>query len=206
MRLASVMPPPPSESVAELSLFAVRERGRDEIAPVEQEVLVLFDTCGPSLLRYVASFGMDAEDAEDVVQDAFVALFHHLDRGRPRVNLRGWLFRVADNQARRRRHRRWASARRHAPEARIGIEPDPTLDPEARLIRRERTARARAILRALPERDRQCLQLRSHGLHYRDIAETLGVSLGTVAKSIARSISRFVHAEGAQRARGGNDQ
>jgi len=51
------------------------------------------------------------------------------------------------------------------------------------------------VIRALPPRDRRCLLLRAEGLRYRDIADTLGMSLGGVAKSLARSIARLVHVD-----------
>ena len=49
----------------------------------------------------------------------------------------------------------------------------------------------RAVLRAMPERDRQCVYLRAEGLRYREIANVLGMSLGGVAKSLARAIARL---------------
>ena len=51
------------------------------------------------------------------------------------------------------------------------------------------------VVQALPARDRRCLLLRAEGLRYRDIANTLGMSLGGVAKSLARSIGRLVNAD-----------
>jgi len=51
------------------------------------------------------------------------------------------------------------------------------------------------VIRALPARDRHCLFLRAEGLRYRDIAETLGMSLGGVAKSLARSVTRLMNAD-----------
>jgi RNA polymerase sigma-70 factor (ECF subfamily) len=48
-----------------------------------------------------------------------------------------------------------------------------------------------AVVRALPERDRQCLFLRAEGLRYREIAEALGMSLGAVAASLSRSLGKL---------------
>ena len=72
---------------------------------VEADVLALFDRCAPPLLRYVASFGLGTAETEDIVQDAFLALFRHLYLGRDRSNLRGWLFQVAHNLALKERRR-----------------------------------------------------------------------------------------------------
>ena len=47
------------------------------------------------------------QDAEDVVQETFLKLLHHLRSGRNADNLRGWLFTVAAHAARDRQRRRW---------------------------------------------------------------------------------------------------
>jgi RNA polymerase sigma-70 factor (ECF subfamily) len=49
-------------------------------------------------------------DGEDVVQDVFLEVFRHLQRGGSRLNLQGWLFRVAHNLALKRRTRQCREA------------------------------------------------------------------------------------------------
>ena len=61
------------------------------------EVIGLFDELRNRLLRYLLSTGLPISDGEEIVQEAFLALFLHLQRGRSRENLRGWLFRVVRN-------------------------------------------------------------------------------------------------------------
>jgi RNA polymerase sigma-70 factor, ECF subfamily len=75
---------------------------------VEQEVISLFDQLRTSLLRYLLSFGLSVQDSEEVVQEAFLALFRDLRAGKSRRHLRGWVFRVAHNLA----LKRCASVRR----------------------------------------------------------------------------------------------
>jgi RNA polymerase sigma-70 factor (ECF subfamily) len=70
-----------------------------------------------------------------------------------------------------------------------------TSNPEQQLASRQRQQRLLAVFRALPERDRRCLSLRAEGLRYREIADALGISLGAVAKSLARSMTRMVNAD-----------
>lgn len=181
------------DAVLDLSLLGV---DRELVAPraTEDDVLLLFDRCARPLLRYVASFGLSAEESEDVVQDVFLALFRHLRLDRSRTNLKGWLFQVAHNLALRQRKR--IHRRATAPWDETAHGPaDPAPSPEARLVQHERRQRLKPVLKALPARDRQCLFLRAEGLRYRDIAETLGMSLGAVAKSLARSITRLVNAD-----------
>ena len=173
-----------------------------EVVEVEAEVLALFDECGAPLLRYVGAFGVSAHDTEDVVQDVFLSLFRHVQLGRPRTNLRGWLFRVAHNLALKHRLR---TRKRHLTEGTdVADLPDRaggrhavgiTCNPEQQLASRQRQQRLLAVFRALPERDRRCLSLRAEGLRYRQIADALGISLGAVAKSLARSMTRMVNAD-----------
>jgi len=160
---------------------------------VQREVLQLFDECAPGLRRYVRSCGLTPDAAEDVVQDAFLALFRHLCLGGSRRNLRGWLVQVCYRSALKQRERGARRDRRETPWAPhlVNTAIDPTDSPEARLSAHRRQRRLRAVVRALPWRDRQCLYLRADGLPYRDIAKALGVSLGTVAKSLARAVTRL---------------
>jgi RNA polymerase sigma-70 factor (ECF subfamily) len=162
----------------------------------QREVMLLFDACAPGLRRYVRSCGLSADAADDVVQDAFVALYRHLCLGGSRSNLRGWLVQVSYRGALKQRERQSRRDRRETPWTREHIEAlvDPAIDPEARLSQDQHVRRLRAVVKALPGRDQQCLYLRAEGLPYRDIARTLNLSLGTVAKSLARAAARLSRA------------
>jgi RNA polymerase sigma-70 factor, ECF subfamily len=164
---------------------------RDAAPPLAEEVVALFDLLRDRLLRYVLSFGLPAADCEELVQETFLALFHHLQRGRSRENLRGWLFRVAHNLALRKRKR---SKRDSA-----GIDAavpliDPAENPEDQMQRYQTHRRLQSVLKALPEQDQRCLVLRAEGLRYREIAGVLDMSLGAVSISIARSLERMERA------------
>jgi len=162
---------------------------RPACSAVEDEVVALFDEYREPLLRYLTTFGVCAADAEELLQDVFLALFLHLRGGKSRANLRGWLFRVAHNLAlkRRQRDRGGAVAGLPAP----AQTPDPAPNPEDQLLHGQLQKRLAAAYRALPERDRRCLWLRAEGLNYREIAAVLEISLGAVALSLARSLARL---------------
>jgi RNA polymerase sigma-70 factor (ECF subfamily) len=176
-----------------LPVGLVADRRVDD-ALVQADVLRLFDECADGLRRYASAFGLTPAASEDIVQEAFLSLFRHLRLGRSRENLRGWLYRVVHNLAlkQRERGRRWMSV--EADTLAIRLE-DPEVNPEERLAAAQRRDRLRAVARALPERDRRCLYLRAEGLNYRDIAGILGVSLGSVAKSLTRAFARLHHSE-----------
>ena len=155
-------------------------------SPVASEVSRLFEEYRAPLLRYILSFGLPLHDAEDTLQEVFLSLFDHLRRGKPRHNLRGWIFRVGHNLALKRR---------------AGLKPmdalpdltlaDPAPDPEQLAASRHLQSRLLSIFEALPERDRCCLLLRAEGLRYREIAATLNISLGSVSASLTRSLTRL---------------
>ncbi len=167
-----------------------------EASPLEREVAGLFDQLRAPVLRYLSSFGLNAQDAEEVVQEVFLALFLHLRQGKPRTNLQAWIFRVAHNLGLKR-----CQATRRAAESDIeGIAPaDPSMNPEQEAVSRQRSLRLMAVVRALPEQDRRCLYLRAEGLRYREIVEVLGMSLGAVAQSLERSLARLHRADGGKR-------
>ena len=159
-------------------------------AGVEEEVMALFEQHRRGLLRYLLSCRLSVPDAEEIVQEAFLALFEHLRKGKPRDNLHGWIFKVAHNLALKRRIR----ARRQSP-AELEPQTDSAPGPEERLADLQRQDRLLAVVKALPEMDQRCLTLRAEGLRYREIAEVLGISLGAVANSLEKSLSRLARVE-----------
>jgi RNA polymerase sigma-70 factor (ECF subfamily) len=163
---------------------------------IEEEVVVLFDQFRDRLLRYVVSLGVGVHDGEDVIQDVFLSLFRHLRLGRPRANLRGWIFRVAHNLALKQRTQTQRQQVKMAPEdGAVESHLDPTANPEEQLAKRQRQKQLLLVVGALPEHDQWCLYLRAEGLRYREIAEALGMSLGAVSNSLARSMARLARAD-----------
>jgi RNA polymerase sigma-70 factor (ECF subfamily) len=165
-----------------------------ESSPLEAEVLTLFDRLHDRLMSYVLRFKpLSVQDCEEVVQEAFLALFRHLQRGGSRENLSGWLFRVVHNLG----LKRLQGARRDCQNvvtisAAEEIVVDQSLNPEDAFAQDETRRHLRSVVSALPEQDQRCLALRAEGLRYREIADVLGMSLGAVAKSLERSLERIV--------------
>lgn len=163
------------------------------LSPLAAEVTGLFDQYRAPLLRYLYSFGITPHDGEEVVQEVFLALFQHLSAGRPRINLKGWIFRVGHNLA----LKRCQENRRVARGDSVGADRcDPGLDPEQLVSAQQRRARLLNVVASLPELDRRCLYLRAEGLRYREIADVLGISLGGVAQSLERSLRKLSRADG----------
>jgi RNA polymerase sigma-70 factor (ECF subfamily) len=159
---------------------------------LEDEVVGLFEQLRNRMLRYLLSLGLTAHDGEEIVQEVFLSLFQHLQRGRSRANLRGWVFRVAHNLALK---QRTVASREFQNTAEPADTIDPGPNPEEQLASTQRQERLLAVLRALPEQDQYCIHLRAEGLRYREIAEVLGISLGAVSNSLGRSLGRLGRAD-----------
>jgi RNA polymerase sigma-70 factor (ECF subfamily) len=184
---------------AAIALPQPLEAGYDSTA-VETDVTQLFEELQAPIFRYLLSIGLTSADADETSQETFLALFRHLLRGRPRTNLRGWIFRVAHNQGLKRR--RDSRRRRGAIDGHSSADNTPcsSLDPEQHLQLKQRSRQVLAVVAALAPRDRYCLSLRAEGLGYREIARGLGISLGAVSLSIQRSLTRLRRAdEGGER-------
>ncbi|GAB3881514.1 SigE family RNA polymerase sigma factor [Kibdelosporangium lantanae] len=127
----------------------------------------------PGLLRLAVLLVGDAALAEDLVQDAFVALHRRWRTLTDQSTAAGYL-RVSVVNGARSAHRRRSVARRHA---RVG-EPDaPSAD--ADLLVAEEHREVLAAVRKLPRRQQEVMVLRYWaGLSEAEIADTLGVSRG----------------------------
>ncbi|MCZ2151796.1 MAG: sigma-70 family RNA polymerase sigma factor [Bryobacterales bacterium] len=184
----------------ELAGWLLYQPARDESgrgpSAAAVEVSRLFDELRAPLLRYLMSLGLTVPDGEDIVQEVFLALFRHLRREKPRDNLRAWIFRVGHNLALKRRRQNGRSPGTLNGVPVEALSADLALNPEEHAERNRRQARLRAVVQALPDRDRCCLYLRAEGLRYREIAEALEMSLGAVSISLTRSLARLSRSVG----------
>ena len=190
--------PPADQSLDRLFSSGIAiERSREQ-SILENEVTELFDDLAGPVLHYLLSFSLSLQDAEEVTQEVFLSLFLHLRDGKPRSNIRAWIFRVAHNLGLRRResNHRISKVAANPHDCPVELLVDIAPDPEQQITSMQRRQRLLAIVNALPERDRQCLYLRAEGLKYREIAQVLGISLGGVALALARSLSRLGSADG----------
>jgi RNA polymerase sigma-70 factor (ECF subfamily) len=153
------------------------------------EVTALYRELRKPLLRYLVCLGLSTDEAQDVVQDAFVSLQRHVASGGTQENIRGWLFRVAHNQARNRQnsyHRRFAEPLE--PEMDSLVE---EATPERAVLEKEKFRRLRQAITLLTESERECLLLRAGGLRYREIGEVLGMATSTVGDTVERAIKKL---------------
>lgn len=153
------------------------------------EVTSLYRELRAPLLRYLAYLGLSNDEAQDVVQDAFLSLHRHISAGGARDNIRSWVFRVAHNLARNqqgRYHRRFGESL--DPDFEIAMD---GATPEQVLLEKEKFRKLGREIRLLTESERECLLLRAAGLRYREIGEALGIATSTVGDTVERAIRKL---------------
>lgn len=131
------------------------------------------------------------EEAEDIAQETFLALYRQPPDPHPGAGVRAWLCRVALNRSynalrdqRRARHRLERAAEPVQRQADVLEE----------VLRGEERARVREILKTLPERQSQLLLLRYAGLSYAETAAVLDLAPGSVGTLLARAERAFLAA------------
>lgn len=156
-------------------------------------IVDLYDELRLSLFGYLICLGLMPQEAEDIIQDAFVQLFRFLQAGGWVNNPRSWLFRVARNLSinLQKRERKSVSVSGEQ-EASTLSETQHVAGPEELYERKERLRLVMAAIAQLPQRQRECLHLRAEGLRYREIAEVLGITTSAVSESLKRAVLRLM--------------
>lgn len=185
-------------------------------APTDEELLSAFlegDRASFELLvhrhiqelhQFSARFTLDPMAAEDVVQDTFLQVYHSAGSFDPKRRFKPWLFTIAANKARD--HLRRRNRRRELPlEARIAEDDDSGqrfLDlfssdvplPDEGLRLDETRQAVRAAVDTVPEKLREVLILAYyHRMPYQDIAEVVGIPVGTVKSRLHAAVAAFRH-------------
>ncbi|WP_036508988.1 RNA polymerase sigma factor [Nocardioides sp. URHA0020] len=142
-----------------------------------------YATYGPSVLAYLRRY-VGPDEAEDVLQRTFLDVWRSADRYDPRQRFSGWLFTIA--------HRRAVDSLRSRRQPVVDVEQVRGLVGEDGRETAERHADAadlRVALDALAEHERTVLELAYFAdLTQREIAERLGVPLGTVKARASRGL------------------
>ena len=149
------------------------------------------------LYRLAFNVLRDTEEAWDVAQEAFIRAWEGLPSFRRQSAFYTWLFRITMNVASDRARARAARGRAFGTE-RVDEEQwdreliDSGEAPDARAARAEERRRIERALDALPEHHRAIIMLSDlEGLSYREIAEVLGIPMGTVMSRLHHARKRL---------------
>lgn len=128
----------------------------------------------------------DRDAANDCAQEAFIRAYRALHQYDPGLPFGPWLYRIATN-ASLNHVQRW-----HAHETAVEEFPEsseePEEGPEATALRREELAEVVSAMEELPAAYRAALTLRHmQQLSYQEVADALGIPLGTVKTHLHRA-------------------
>jgi RNA polymerase sigma-70 factor, ECF subfamily len=141
-----------------------------------------------NLARWLVRNG---EDAEDVVQEAYLRAFQY-SAGFRRGDARAWLLTIVRNTS----YRWLRKTRAYEPtvpfDEEVHIAGNGTSNPEELLLQNADGRLVEKALSELPVRFREILVLRElEGLSYKEIADIMGVPMGTVMSTLSRARDRF---------------
>ena len=141
-------------------------------------------------LRYLG----DRDDAEDASQEIFLRVFRFLSGFHEESSFSTWLYRIAVNvckdtlKAKAQRMEQPLEQDGGEEEDTVIQIPDSRYEPEAVYSEKEKKEIMCDAIRALPDQQREILILRDmRGLTYDEIADALGLEIGTVKSRIARA-------------------
>jgi RNA polymerase sigma-70 factor (ECF subfamily) len=133
----------------------------------------LLDDIGPVIASFLGRRMRDREDLADAYQDTFLALHRARHTYQPMRPIEPWLFAIARNVA-------TDYGRRHQRRARHEVLTDTVPEPAAE-TERDFGSRLDTALRALPNRQREALQLlKFQGLSIAEAAARLGTTPGAL--------------------------
>lgn len=150
----------------------------------------LYELYAPAIYRLCYSLLLNRQDAEDVMQEAFVYAFRCLHRYDPaRASFKTWLYTIALSRCRnvyRRKHSLLSLLL--APDV-----PAPKSDgPEAALSKKDAQAALEAALKSLSPPLRESVILRyAHGLTYREMAAVIGCPQKTAESRVRLAHDRL---------------
>ena len=133
----------------------------------------------------------DPEEAFDASQDAFLKIFRALPSFRFDCLFSSWLYRITRNTALDHVRRRNRTAHESLEEkGEFGYEPasDDSRDPFLETVRSERKRMLLEAIDALSDSHREVILLSAFaGASYQEIADLLGIEIGTVKSRISRA-------------------
>lgn len=147
------------------------------------------------LYRYIRRYTLNADDAEDIMQDSFVSAWDALRRYDPERPFSAWLRRIALNKCRDRARRDKvyrAFIRRPFLDEGLPEVPDKDPTPDHKAISNATLAKVHGAIRDLPASLRDPLILTAlEGLSYKEAGQVLDLTPKAVELRIARARSKL---------------
>jgi RNA polymerase sigma-70 factor (ECF subfamily) len=155
----------------------------------------LYDLYGPRVKAYMMRQGADATTAEDLAQETLMVVWRKAELySDEKGSATTWIFTIARNLRidRLRREVAWQPLPENRDE-----EPSNDPDPETELSHRQRREKVQAAMAALPQDQSEVVVLSYiEGLSHSEIAERLGLPLGTVKSRMRLAYQKIKEAIG----------
>jgi RNA polymerase sigma-70 factor (ECF subfamily) len=158
----------------------------------------LYDRYRKPILRFLFSLTWDQDLADDYLQEVFLRLYRARDRYEPTGKFSTYIFQIAKNYylAQRRKAKARSEEVSLTQEDRNGFRPfenlrvNARIEPEVHLLEAYQKHNIRRAISALPEHQKLVFVM-SHfeGMKYVEIAEVLGIALGTVKSRMFAAVN-----------------
>ena len=150
----------------------------------------VYERFGEMIYNLALRLAVNREEAADLTQEIFLRIYRHLGSFGGRSTLKTWVFRIAINHCRDRLSRHYPATQSidDGAEEGSGVTiADPGRGPEELAVAADEGRRVMEGLSRVAPVFREAVVLRDlEGLSYEEIAEVLGVRVGTVRSRIAR--------------------
>ena len=191
-------------------MITMHEVAREDVQLVEEALggnqlsfQLLIERYQDRIFALARHYTKSAVEVEDIVQDTFLKAYRRLETFQRQSSFSTWLYRIAVNTALDFLKRMGRSPVQAVEDPELSASPVRAqagsgvaiAAPDARL-RREEIARITAeVLAELPEIFRTVLILREYeDMPYQEMADVLGISIGTVESRLFRARARFKEA------------
>lgn len=149
----------------------------------------LYERYERHLFGFIRKHLVDVHEAEDVLHETFMAILRDRAGARAARSLRAWIFQVARNLCLNRQRSARRATQALEKEARTSDEMSP--GPERALEDHQAQDALRHAVARLPIELGELYSLRTQGMSYSEMADVLGIPLGTVKSRMHQLVNHL---------------
>lgn len=155
------------------------------LAGDKQAYAHIIDNYKNQLYATILRMTKNPQDAQDLVQDAFIKVYRNLEKYDASGSFSSWLYRVAINHCMDEfRKKRYSMTQIEIDEERV-VEPN---HPELVFLKKEKSRQLERLIGTLPEDERLIILLRYvNEISYEEIGEVMDMPLSTVRNKLHRA-------------------
>ncbi|MFM8281187.1 MAG: RNA polymerase sigma factor [Bacteroidota bacterium] len=183
-----------------MQTFKDHSTGKDDLSLItsilsgnQRDFELLWNRYHKIIYAYILKMVKNIDDADDILQDTFIKAFSALHTYNHSYPFPAWLYKIASNTCidyfRRKRIRPVPIGGLHPDQSTIHeIVPDKTIAIDIHIANTETKHELYAAINNLPDRYRECIQLRHfEELSYEEISTKMNLPLGTIKITLFRA-------------------